>query len=141
MIILMIRSIFERDSPKEKHFCLYVNYICLPPATVPCHKTENINMLSLQRGARHQGNSTDRQTETDTNTHAHLIVSQNTHCKHSSVIGQLCGSLCQFIDPAPAPPVTNPELSHDDFPSSSNGEVFFFFFFVQEQLEATVCHI
>lgn len=30
--------------------------------TVPCHKTENINMLSLQQGASHQENNSARHT-------------------------------------------------------------------------------
>jgi len=39
---------------------------CMPsqagPATVPCHKSKNINMLSLQQGASHQGNNSARHT-------------------------------------------------------------------------------
>ncbi|TNN64042.1 hypothetical protein EYF80_025765 [Liparis tanakae] len=35
------------------------------PATVPCHKTENINMLSLQQGASHPGETTRPDTHAD----------------------------------------------------------------------------
>lgn len=103
-------------------------------------------MLSLQRGARHQGNSADRQTDTHarthTNTHAHLIVSQNTHCQHGSVFKSSCAdAFCHLFIPLLLPLwhfniLTNKKVSHD-FSSSCDGEVFF----VRKQSEVTVCHI
>ena len=42
--------------------CMDMHAVQASPVTVPCHKTENINMLSLQQGASHQGNNSARRT-------------------------------------------------------------------------------
>lgn len=64
------------------------------PATVLCHKAENINMLSLQQGASHQGNNSDRHTRTQSaKTHRLKSTSKTSHLKRCSHKHEIKGRL------------------------------------------------
>lgn len=53
---------FERGWCASCRVCMDMHAVQASSVTVPCHKTENINMLSLQQGASHQGNNSARRT-------------------------------------------------------------------------------
>lgn len=76
-----------------------------PPATLPCHKTENVNMLSMQRGARHQGIGADRQTDRRTRTHArtHARLSVKTHIVNTAAFLRAAQQTAPAIYSPPLP--------------------------------------